>query len=171
MAINSPRTIQQELARLPSECSQSRIDFLDAAKDAGALKRELMRRDERISQLQRSLEQANSAPSKSSWQAVNCPEDNDKKKLREAVDQLQTICAALEGQNKMLSDRLGDQESFVEHRIQRCSERMRRPRSRFKRSERAWRPGPLEIPHGVILPKSYCAGVLFFTPSLQLVRP
>ena len=85
-------------------------------RKAGTLKRELQRRDEHIYQLQQSLEQTNSAPSNSSWQAVNSIDDGEKKRLRDAVNQLQSLCAALEGQNKMLSEKLGDQESFIEQR-------------------------------------------------------
>ena len=40
---------------------------------------------------------------------------SEKKKLRDAVDQLQSSYTALEGQNRLHSDKLGDQESFVEH--------------------------------------------------------
>ena len=70
---------QQELDRLRSECSQSRIDFLGAIKDAGALQREQLRKDEHTSHLQRSLEEANSGPSNSSWQMVNSPDDSERK--------------------------------------------------------------------------------------------
>ena len=42
------------------------------------------------------------------------PEDSEKKKLRDAFDQPQSAYTALEGQNRLLSDKLGDQESFVE---------------------------------------------------------
>ena len=44
--------VQQELERLRKECTKNRIEFLDATKDAGALRRELMRKDEQIQQLQ-----------------------------------------------------------------------------------------------------------------------
>ena len=64
--------------------------------------------------MQQSLEQADSVPSVGSWQAVNSPEDSANKKLRDVVDRLQSACTALEGQNQMLVDKLGDQESFVE---------------------------------------------------------
>ena len=89
-------------------------DFLDATKDAGALRRELVRKDEHISHLQRSLEQANSVPSVGSWQAVNSPEDSANKKLRDVVDRLQSAYTDLEGQNKLLIDKLGGQDPFVE---------------------------------------------------------
>ena len=89
-------------------------DFLDATKDAGALRRELVRKDEHISHLQRSLEQANSVPSAGSWQAVNSPEDSGNKKLRDVVDRLQSAYTDLDGQNKLLIDKLGGQDPFVE---------------------------------------------------------
>ena len=50
----------------------------------------------------------------SSWQAVNSPDDSEKKKLRDAVDNLQNAYMTLESQNRLLKHKLGDQESFVE---------------------------------------------------------
>ena len=45
---------------------ESVFEFMSARKDADALHRELLRRDERTQRLQQNLDHANSAPSMSS---------------------------------------------------------------------------------------------------------
>ena len=108
-----------------------------------------------ISQLQRSLDQASSAPSNSSWQAVNSPDDGEKKRLRDAVDQLQSVCAALEGQNKLLSDKLGDQESFVEQSHSAPLQKDEETKDQGRGYRRVSVVAPQKGFHGVILIKSY----------------
>ena len=59
---------QQEIDQLVGERHRSHLEFMEETKEGGALRREMLRKDERIMQLQPSLEQANLAPSVSSWQ-------------------------------------------------------------------------------------------------------
>ena len=56
-----------------------RVEFLSATKDAGALNRQLMDKDDEVRQLRVALQEANSAPSMSSWQHVNSPDDVEKR--------------------------------------------------------------------------------------------
>ena len=58
--------LRQEIDQLVGERRRSHLEFMEETKEAGALRREMMRKDERILQFQHSLEQANSAPSVSS---------------------------------------------------------------------------------------------------------
>ena len=58
--------LRQEIDQLVGERHRSHLEFMEETKEAGALRREMMRKDERILQFQHSLEQANSAPSVSS---------------------------------------------------------------------------------------------------------
>ena len=106
--------LQQEIDQLVGERRRSRLEFMEETKEAGALRREMLRKDERIMQLQRSLEQTNSASSVSSWQQINSPDDGEKKKLRDAVDSWQIACVKLEQMNESLPEQSADQESYVE---------------------------------------------------------
>ena len=75
----------QELDQLKSERDRKHMSFVEATKDAGALRRELVLKDKLISKLQLSLEHANSAPSVGSWQAINSPDDMMTAKRRGCV--------------------------------------------------------------------------------------
>ena len=111
---NADTALRQEIDQLVSERNRSHLEFMEETKEAGVLRKELLRKDERIMQLQLSLEQSNSAPSLASWQQINSPDNGEKKKLRDAVDSWQNTCVKLEQQNESLREQLADQESYVE---------------------------------------------------------
>ena len=111
---NADAALRQEIDQLVGERDRSHLELMEESKEAGVLRREMLRKDERVVQLQRSLEQANSAPSVSSWQQINSPDDGEKKKLRDAADSWQNACVKLEQRNESLREQLADQESYVE---------------------------------------------------------
>ena len=67
--------MRSEIEEMKQEHVRLRVEFLSAAKDAGALNRQLMDKDDEVRQLRVALQEANSAPSMSSWQHVNSPDD------------------------------------------------------------------------------------------------
>ena len=73
-----------------------------------------MDKDDELRQLKVALQEANSAPSMSSWQHVNSPDDTEKRKLKGAIEEWQNTCEVMENNNATLRRRLDDQESFVE---------------------------------------------------------
>ena len=93
---NADTAMRQEIDQLAGERNTSYLKFMEETKEAGALRRELLRKDERILQL------------------INSPDDGEKKKSRDAVDAWQKTCAELEQKNESLRVQLADQESFVE---------------------------------------------------------
>ena len=75
---------------------------MSARKDAGALQRELLRKDEQIQPLQHTLDRASSAPSMGSWRNLDLPEDTEGKTLRDAVDILQKANSTSKNENESL---------------------------------------------------------------------
>ena len=85
--------MRSEIEEMKQEHVRLRVEFLSATKDAGALNRQLMDKDD---QLRVALREANSAPSMSSWQHVNSPDDVEKNKLKGAVEEWQNTCKFME---------------------------------------------------------------------------
>ena len=104
---NADAALRQEIDQLVGERNRSHLELMEETKEAGVLRREMLRKDERVMQLQRSLEQANSAK-------INSPDDGEKKKLRDAADSWQNARVKLEQRNESLREQLADQESYVE---------------------------------------------------------
>ena len=106
--------MRSEIDEMKQENNKLRIEFLHVTKDAGALDRKLMDKDDELRQLKLALQEANSAPSMSSWQHVNSPDDREKRLLKGAVEEWQNTCEDMESKNATLRRQLDDQESFVE---------------------------------------------------------
>ena len=105
---------RSEIDEMKQENTKLRVEFLHVTKDAGALDRKLMDKDDELRQLKLALQEANSAPSLSSWQHVNSPDDTEKRLLKGAVKSWQNTCEDMESKNATLRRQLDDQESFVE---------------------------------------------------------
>ena len=71
--------MRNEIEEMKQEHGRLRTEFMTVTKDAGALNRQLMENDDEVRQLRVALQEANSAPSMSSWQHVNSPDDTEKK--------------------------------------------------------------------------------------------
>ena len=59
--------MRNEIEEMKQEHGRLRIELMAASKDAGALNRQLMEKDDEVRQLRVALQEANSAPSMSSW--------------------------------------------------------------------------------------------------------
>ena len=84
---------------MTQEQGRLRLDFMSATKDAGALNRQLLDKDDDVRRLRVALQEANSALSMSSWQHVNSPDDTEKHKLKGAVEEWQNTCKFMERTN------------------------------------------------------------------------
>ena len=99
---------------MKQERDRLHIEFMAATKDAGAMNRQLLDKDDELRRLRVALQEANSAPSMSSWQHGKSPDDTEKQKLRGAVEEWQNTCKSIGRKNATLRRQLNDQESFVE---------------------------------------------------------
>ena len=111
---DSDSILRNEVEELTQERNKLRVEFLTVIKDAGAMNRQLLDKDDEVRRLKVALQEANSAPSMSSRQRVNSPDDAEVQKLRGAVEEWRSTCKSIERKNATLRRQLGDQESLVE---------------------------------------------------------
>ena len=126
-----------EIDEMKQENNKLRIEFLHVSKDAGALNRKLLDKDDELRQLKLALQEANSAPSMSSWQRVNSPDDTEKPLLKGAVEAWQNTCEDMESKNATLRRQLDDQESFVEQLGSELSKQEKRMKEILKKENKS----------------------------------
>ena len=96
-----------------------------------------MDKDDELRQLKVALQEANSAPSMSSGQHVNSPDDTEKRKLKGAIEEWQNTCEVMENKNATLRRRLDDQESFVEQLSSELSRQEKRTKELLRKENKS----------------------------------
>ena len=129
--------MRNEIEEMKQEHGRLRIEFMTVTEDAGAVNRQLMEKDDEVRQLRVALQEANSAPSMSSWQHVNSPDDTEKHKLKGAVEEWQSTCKFMESTNATLRRRLDDQESFVEQLSSELSRQEKRTKELIRKENKS----------------------------------
>ena len=130
-------TMRSEIDEMKQENTKLRVEFMRVTKDAGALDRKLMDKEDELRQLKVALQEANSAPSMSSWQHVNSPDDTEKRLLKAAIEEWQNTCEVMENKNASLRRRLDDQESFVEQLSSELSRQEKRMKELLRKENKS----------------------------------